>query len=128
VVVGLLQQLEAYVQSVVDADLDNAVSITNGAGMSVRKTPVGHPQVLAARPGAVSGTAKVTAPVAARRASYDWEYSTDGGKTWVAMPSTLQAKTSMTGLSAATTVQFRYRPVTKTGQGNWSTPISMMVQ
>ena len=61
------------------------------------------------------------------RASYDWEYSTDGGKTWVAMPSTLQSKTSMTGLASGTTVQFRSCPVTKAGQGDWSAPVSLTV-
>jgi hypothetical protein len=40
----------------------------------------------------------------------------------------LQAKTSMTGLPSGTTVQFRYRPVTRTGQGNWSAPVALMVQ
>ena len=51
---------------------------------------------------------------AGHRASYEWEYSTDGGKTWVTTPVTLQAKTTILGLTAGTTVQFRHRPVTKT--------------
>jgi hypothetical protein len=127
VVVGQLEQLKGYAQSVADANLDNSVSIINSAGMAVRKTPAGHPHVLAAKPGPVAGTAKLTAPVAGRRASYNWEYSTDGGKTWVAMPSTLQSKTSMTGLTSATTVQFRSCGVTKAGQGDWSAAVSLVV-
>jgi hypothetical protein len=30
-----------------------------------------------------SGTADVLAAITARRASYEWQYSTDGGKTWI---------------------------------------------
>jgi hypothetical protein len=127
VLVGLLEQLKAYVQSVVDANLDNGVSIINGAGMAARKTPAGHPHVLSAKPGPFAGSAKLTAPAAARRASHNWEYSADGGKTWVAMPSTLQSKTSMTGLASGTIVQFRSCPVTKAGQGDWSAPVSLLV-
>jgi hypothetical protein len=44
---------------------------------------------LPAKLGSVSGSLKVVAPAAARRASYEWQYSIDGGKTWVTMPSTL---------------------------------------
>ncbi|HEX8792060.1 MAG TPA: hypothetical protein VF765_13990 [Polyangiaceae bacterium] len=33
--------------------------------------------------------------------AYEWQYSTDGGKTWVMAPSTLQAKTTVTGLPPA---------------------------
>jgi hypothetical protein len=43
------------------------------------------------------------------------------------MPATLQAKTSLTGLTPATTVQFRYRAVVKAGEGDWSQPIAMLV-
>ena len=125
--VAQLEQLKGCVQSAADANLDNGVSIINGAGMAVRKTPAGHPHVLAAKPGPVAGSVKLTAPAAARRASHNWQYSTDGGKTWVAMPSTLQSKTSMTGLPSGTTVQFRSCPVTKAGQGDWSAPVSLLV-
>jgi len=56
-----------------------------------------------------------------------WQYSTDGGKTWVDASETLQAKTTVTGLSAGTTIQFRYRSVLKGGASDWSAPLSMVV-
>jgi hypothetical protein len=126
--VQLLQQLKTYVQTVADANLDKGPAVVQGAGMAVRKTPVHAARVFALKEGPVSGSVKVHAAAAARRASYDWEYSADGGKTWVATPSTLQAKTTVSGLPAGTTVQFRYRAVTKTGQGDWSQPLSMLVK
>jgi hypothetical protein len=44
-------------------------------------------------PGTVSGSVKRVADSAARRASYEWQYRTDGGKTWLSAPSTLQVTT-----------------------------------
>jgi len=68
-----------------DVDVgDKKAALIQSAGFAVRKTTAS----------------------AGHRASYDWEYSADGGKTWVLLPSTLQAKTSVTGLAAGTTVQF----------------------
>ncbi|MGD0527593.1 MAG: fibronectin type III domain-containing protein [Polyangiaceae bacterium] len=124
----LLQQERGTVQAAADANIENGASIIQGAGMSVRKTPVHPPRVFDAKPGAVSGTASLVAAAAARRASYEWQYSTDGGKTWVLTPVTLQAKTTVPGLTPGSTVEFRYRPVTKTGEENWSQTVSLIVK
>ena len=126
--VALLQELKAYIQKTADADTDNGSAIIQSAGVSVRKTPVRKPRVFSAVQGAVSGTAKLVTASAGPRASYEWQYSVDGGKTWVAALSTLQAKTSVTGLTSGATVQFRHLAVTKTGQGDWSAPVSLLVK
>jgi hypothetical protein len=86
------------------------------------------PRVFAAKPGIVSGAVKLATASAGHRASYDWEYSIDGGKTWVAMPSTLQARTTLSGMVPGATVMFRYRAVIKTGEGDWSQPTSLLVK
>jgi len=127
VLLGALQQLRAHVQSLADADPANAASIIESAGVAVHKTPTRRARAFTAKPGPVSGAAKVSAVVASRRASYEWQYSTDGGKTWITAPPTLQAKTTIAGLPAGSTVQFKYRAVTKTGGGDWSQPVSLMV-
>jgi len=85
---------------------------------------VRKPRVFSARPGHVPGSIVLIAASAARRASYEWGSSTDGGKTWVSLPVTLQAKTLVTGLSPGSVVQFRYRSVTRIGEGEWSSPVS----
>jgi hypothetical protein len=125
--VQLLQQLKGPIQAAADANLENGASIIASAGVEVKKTMVRSPRVFGAKPGAVTGTAKLFTASAGHRASYEWEYSTDGGKTWVTTPVTLQAKTTVLGLTAGTTVQFRYRPVTKTREGNWRQPVSLPV-
>jgi hypothetical protein len=124
----LLQQLRGDVQEAADANIENGASIIQGAGMGLRKTPVHTPRVFDARPGAVSGSAKLVAASAGARSSYEWQYSTDGGKTWATAPSTIQAKTTIPGLMPGSTAQFKYRTVTKTGEGDWSQVVSLIVK
>jgi hypothetical protein len=126
--VGLLQLLRGQVQEAADANLENAASIIQGAGIAVRKTAVRPARVFAAKPGAVSGSVKLVTDSAARRASYEWQSSADGGKTWVALPSTLRTTTTVTGLTPGATMTFRYRALTTAGEGDWSQPTSLLVQ
>jgi len=126
--VALLQQLRTYVQGIADADRENSAAIIQSAGIAVRKTAVRKPRVFAAEQGDVSGAVKLVTASAGPRSSYDWQLSTDGGKTWLLLPSTMQAKTSVTGLAAGTTVQFRFRALTRTGEADWSQPISLLVK
>jgi hypothetical protein len=128
VLVQHLQQLKGYVQLQADANPENSASIIQSAGVALRKTPTRRARAFAAKPGALSGTVDIIAASAGQRASYEWEYSTDGGKTWTVAPPTMQAKTSIAGLQAGTTVQFRYRPVTRAGASDWSAPVSLIVQ
>ena len=125
--VALLQQLRGSIQATADATPETAASVIQSAGVAVRKTPVRPKRVFAAKAGAVSGSVQLVTDAAARRASYEWQYSIDGGKTWVSAPSTLQTKTTIAGLTPGATVVFRYRAVTKTGEGDWSQPTSIIV-
>jgi hypothetical protein len=127
--VSLLQQLDGYVQSVADATPENGAAIIESAGLTVRKTTPRGKRPFAARPGALSGSAVVTAVSAGARSSYEWQYSTDGGKTWLFAPATTQGRTTIVGLPAGTTVQFRYLAVTpKGGQGDWSPAVALLVK
>jgi hypothetical protein len=126
--VALLVHLKAYIQVQADAGGDNAASIIESAGVAVRKTAVRKPRVFAAKPGTNSGTVELITKQAARRASYEWQYSADGGKTWVSVPATLQAKTTVTGLTPGSTVEFRFKSVVKTGESDWSAPVSLLVK
>ena len=126
--VALLQQLKSYVQSQADATMENGASIIQGAGLAVKKTPVHPPRVFAVKPGAVSGTVSIIAPSAAHRASYEWQYSGNGGQSWITMPVTLQAKTTLSGLTPGSTLAFRCRPVTKAGEGDWSQTVTCVVR
>jgi hypothetical protein len=128
VVVSLLRQLGAYVQAVADATPENGATIIQSAGIGVRKTIVRATRVFAVKPGPLTGTATATTVIAARRASYEWQYSVDAGKTWVSAPVTLRSKATILGLPAGTVVQFRSRAVTKAGEGDWSQVVSLLVK
>src|ERR1700690_283555 len=123
----LLQQLRGYIQTTADAGQANGASIIESAGVAVRKTPTHTARAFAAKSGPLSGAATLVAASAGHRASYEWQYSSDGGKTWVTAPTTLPANTRVSGLPLGSTVYFKYRPVTKTGEGNWSEPVSLIV-
>jgi hypothetical protein len=122
-----LHALKANVQQVADANPEQSEAIITSAGMTVRKETVRAKPTFAVRQGATSGSVKLAARAAALRASYEWESSIDGGKTWTPAPPTLQATTAISGLPAGTTVQFRYRSVTKIGAADWSQATSLLV-
>ncbi|HEY8041489.1 MAG TPA: hypothetical protein VIF15_16900 [Polyangiaceae bacterium] len=126
--VTLLHQLKAGVQQAADASPDQASTLIQSAGLSVKKTGAHPPRVFAAKSGAVSGQVTLVAQSAARRASYEWETSIDGGKTWQLASASLQAKTTVSGLVPGASVMFRYRPVTKIGEADWSQPVALIVK
>lgn len=121
------QVIKANVQQVADASPEQAEAIIASAGMAVRKPTTRAKPTFAVRQGTTSGSVKLAARAAALRASYEWEWSGDGGKTWTPVPPTLQARTSISGLPVGTSVQFRYRAVTKTGATDWSQATSLLV-
>jgi hypothetical protein len=126
--VTLLRQLESYVQNQADSNLENGAAVIESAGISVRKLGVRKPRTFTAVQGATSGTITLIAASAAHRASYEWQYSTDGGKTWTFAPGTLQAKTTIPALTPGASVQFKYRPVLKAGDGDWSQAVTIIVK
>jgi len=120
--------LKARIQLVADATPDQAEAIITSTSLAVKKVTPRQKQSFVARYGATSGVVEVVAKAAAPRASYEWQYSIDAGKTWLSAPNTLQAKTTITGLPVATVVEFRVRVTTKSGQGDWCLPTSLLVK
>jgi len=127
--VQLVEALRNYVQGVADlANPEDAAATIHAAGFSVRKVPPHRARVFSVIQGVMTGSVKVVAPSGGKRASYDWQWSTDGGKTWTLAPSTLQSKTTLQGFAAGSTVSFRYRVTTKAGEGEWSQAIAFLVK
>ena len=126
--VSTLQQLRSYIQATADADEGSGAAIIESAGVTVRKRATRKARVFAAKQGRTSGVATVIAARAGQSAAYEWQYSVDGGKTWLSAPVTLQAKTTVAGLLPGSMVQFRYRAVTRAGEGDWNAPVSLTVQ
>jgi hypothetical protein len=127
IVVKDLDLLRAYVEQVANASPAQALSIVQAAGMSVRKTTTGTKTDLSVKPGKTSGSVDVVAKLATGGHAHEWQFSLDGGKTWSALPATLAAKTTLTGLAPGATVSVRHRAITKTGPDDWSQTVSAIV-
>jgi hypothetical protein len=125
-VVDDLHQLHTYVQQLATASPSQAANIAADASMSLRKTSPRHKSDLAASQ-EVSGTVKVASKAVAGGKSYEWQYSTDGGKTWLAVSPTTQAKVAIPNLQPGVTTAFRSRAVTKSGPTDWSDPVTIVV-
>jgi hypothetical protein len=126
--VSILKRLMAYVQGVADdADPDHAVTIIESSGFALHRNTTPRMRGFRANPGRVSGTALLIAAALAKRARYDWQWSDDGGRTWHDLPSTLQAKTSVSGLTAGKRYWFRFRGLVNKAWTDWSAPASIIV-
>jgi hypothetical protein len=123
----LLEELRGHVQSVADSHGDSAPSIIESAGMSVKKVGGRRRTGFRLKDGRVSGQVDAFTDQAANRASYEWEYSLDGGASWIALPGTTKANTTITGLRPGARVWVRYRTVVKSVTGDWSNPLSIIV-
>jgi hypothetical protein len=123
-----LQIAKAFVQQAANANPEKAVEIITGAGLLTRKPTTRTKAPFAVKQGATTGTVHLVAKAAAVRASYEWQWSSDGARTWIALPVTLQAKATVSGVPAGTSGLFRFRAVTKTGEGDWSQPASFIVK
>src|SRR5579863_3979989 len=121
-----LDHLMAYVQQVADANQANAQSLIESAGFSIRKASSRLKSAIKVEAGTVPGSVKLLAKAVAHRASYEWQFSTDQ-KTWSNAPTTLQAKTVLVGLTSGTVTYFRFRGVTKTGEGPYSQVVQILV-
>ena len=123
-----LEEVRAYVQGLVTADPANAANIAQAAGFALRKSKTASKSELSAKPSKTTlGSVDLVAKLGKVKACHDWQYSTDGGKTWIDVQTTLQAKTTVPGLQPGNTVVFRHRAVTKSGPAAWSQPISLIV-
>ncbi len=124
--VTLMQQLREYVQTVVSANPAQASTIAQDAAMALRKTPTHHKSDLAVK-AVASGSVKVVAKALKGAKANDFEYSTDGGKTWIAVPTSTKASATITGLQSGLAVTYRHRSITKAGPGDWSQPVTAVV-
>jgi hypothetical protein len=57
----------------------------------------------------------------------EWQYSLDGGKTWIDLPPTTKASTAIQNLTPGTSVSIRQRVLTKAGLSDWGQPFSTLV-
>jgi hypothetical protein len=126
-VIADLHALKFGVQVIADANPASAAAIIQSAGMAVKVVVPRQRQAASVKQGPVSGSVRLTAQVAGRNVCYEWQWSVDG-KTWTNAPSTMVSRTTVSGLTVGTNYEFRYRTVTRAGEGDYSQPISFLVK
>ncbi len=128
-VVNDMYHLCDYVQGVAEkiALPETAAAVITSAFMSVKKVPQRVMPALAAKNTGVPGQVALAAKRVARVATYYWEHSSDQ-ETWTPVPETMQASTTIDGLPWAKLSYFRFRALTRTGKGDYSQVVSILVQ
>ena len=95
--------------------------------MTLRKVTSRNKPDLATKPGAVTGSVNLTAKATARANANEWQYSLDGGKTSMNLPTTTRSTTTVQNLTPGTTVAFRQRALTTLGLADWGQPVTTLV-
>jgi hypothetical protein len=119
--------LKAYVYSIAAANPALAITIILAAGMSPKNFRLHVKPQLEAIMVPFSLEVLLRARAEQKKAFYEWQYSADGGHTWVDVRTTNAASTMIKGLTAGVTYQFRYRATVKQVTGDWSQVVSLLV-
>jgi hypothetical protein len=75
----------------------------------------------------LSGAVHVVAKATKGAKADNWQYSTDGGKTWLSAPTSTKSTTLITRLTPGGTLTVRHQAVTKAGPLDWSQPVTAIV-
>ena len=125
----------AYVQELADADWGRAEALILNAGLLVAGSTAHGKRFLELRNGHPSGTVDCDAFVGLlidpnhprEHRHFNWEYTLDGGGTFLSLPPTNNGKTSIHGLTPLTRVGVRVRIVNGLGPGPWSQVATLLV-
>ena len=135
ILVGMLEAWVTYVQGIADTSPspDQAVSTILAAGLLVALVGQHNKAILAVTLGPQPGTVALSANAAAltggsqKKSFFNWQ-STIDGKTFVNMPSTPKAKTTLANLTPLSTYGFRVSVTNSDGvAGEWSQIVSLVV-
>src|SRR4051812_28553808 len=99
ILVGLLEAGVLYVQGIADksATPEQAAATIEAAGLTVALVPHHHKPVLGVKQGPTSGAVVVEANRtiltggSKKKSFFNWQYTADGGLTWITLPSTPKA-------------------------------------
>ena len=126
----LVSALMYYIQGICDANPASAVTIAESALFYGKKVGGNKPRGFNVT-SKIASICELTGSIKGKRCYHDWQMSLDGKDitSWYvrALPSTLQAKTTVDGLTSGVRVYFRHRIVTKDGPGAWDQVINIIV-
>lgn len=122
------------VQALCDQSPEQAATLIAAASMKAVTVATFHKVLLGAKTGLPSGTVLLDANASLldgtkRRKTFNWELTTDGGKTFASLPSTPLGKTQVANLTPLTMVGFRVSlTVSNQPQGPWSQVVTILVR
>jgi len=120
VVLDYLHQLLAYVQTIADANSASSEALIISSAFDVKHLGILTKGALTVTPlKGVSGTMVAKARKIAGTVANLWEYSLDGGKTWIALDATSKGTIEITGLTPGNTIIVNHRPVLRKSKGTW---------
>lgn len=122
-VLNLLAALGNYVEDVANDPASapaTPAEVIESAGMRPRPFVARGKQVWEVFRGVFSGTVKLFA-AAIKRGIHEWQYTSTplDEDSWISLPSTTKARTTISGLTPMTYVYCRHRTVTKNGTSDW---------
>ena len=119
--------LKGYVGWVASQSPD-PIAVIESAGMSAKQFSNPKKPPLQATMGPAPGQVVVRARAAGKGSvAYEWQFSADGGQTWIAIGLTNGANTSVSGLTVGKTYLFRFRTTMKNVTSDWSQPAGIFV-
>ncbi len=133
---GMLKTLLPLVEVMADncTTLDAAIAVIESAGLVVATVTRRIKPILAAKQGPQSGSvvleANATALGAAgqKKSFFNWQATSNGGQTWIVLPSTPKCRTSVANLTPLATYGFRVAVTSSSGiMGEWSPIVSFLV-
>ena len=127
------EDMEAWariVQVAADANPSQARTIIESMGMFVKTITIREKLPLTIEVQQVPGAVKAVAKAGPKgtRVFFEFQYSADGGKTWLPGGMTTDSSIVITGLPSATYVGFRYRTTNKNVPGPWSQVVTDLVR
>jgi len=134
--VGMLETLLAFVQGIANTrtTAEDAIATIVAAGLTVALVGKRLKEILTVTKGPEPNSVLLDANASAltgrtrKKTTFNWQQTSDGGKTFVSLPSTPLAKTTVTDLTPLTTYGFRVSVTIAGGvAGEWSQVVTYLV-
>jgi hypothetical protein len=126
--VALLQRLADYVRTIAIANREHAAEIVESAGMYL-KNPGGRKKQTFHTEQTRLNEIEVFCPSAGSGAAYEFQYSLDGGRTWLATEQQIRNVANVTiKVPSHSMVHLRHRVIVKNVTGDWSQTIWILVE
>lgn len=120
IVLADVHLLLAYTQSIADANPENSEVIIISGGFDVKHIGKADKDAITVKPKkGESGTMIAIVKKVEGTIANLWEYTLDGGKTWIDMEATSKCNTEITGLTPGSSIIVRHRPILRKGKGTW---------